>query len=433
MLESMRTITLNEKQRRRCEIITRLIGNKISSSSEAGELLGLSSRQVRRIRQRYEAAGLETVIHGNLGRPSARRTPASLIEQLKELAGATGRYHDFNVSHLAELLVRDEGIRIPRSTLSRLLLAHHIRQPRRTKRVIKRLQRERKSAEGMMLQTDASPHDWLEGRGSEMDLLGAIDDATGKVVYAQFRPSEDQLGYLLMLRTVALTYGLPHILYHDRHTILRSPKQATLEDELAGRRPQSQIQRIMAQLGITSIPALSPQAKGRIERLWQTFQDRLRKEMRLAGIDSRERANSFLETFIPAYNRRFAKPPRDPQSAWRPLLPELDLDRLFSTATERKVKADHTISYRGLTLQILPAKDQPCLVACKVMVHVTPENTLLLYHQETKLTHTCLDQATTAAATPLLTKAKAAAAAQLPKPPDPKARRRRNAYLFGNY
>lgn len=257
------------------------------------------------------------------------------------MAGPTGRYHDFNVSHLAELLARDEGIKIPRSTLSRLLIAHHIRPRQSTKTKVKRMQRERKSAEGMMLQTDGSPHDWLEGRAPEMDLLGAIDDATGKVVYAHFRPSEDQIGYLLMLRNVALRYGLPHILYHDRHTILRSPKQATLEDELAGRKPQSQIQRIIEHLGITSIPALSPQAKGRIERLWQTFQDRLRKEMRLAGIDSLEQANRFLETFIPAYNQRFAKPARDPQSAWRPLPPELDLDRLFSTATERKVKVLH--------------------------------------------------------------------------------------------
>jgi transposase len=123
MLESMRTITLNEKQRRRCEIITRLIANKISNN-EAGELLGRSSRQVRRIRQRYEADGLATVVHGNHGRSSPRRTQASIIERLRELAGAAGRYHDFNVSHLADVLVRDEGIQIPRSTLSRLLIAH---------------------------------------------------------------------------------------------------------------------------------------------------------------------------------------------------------------------------------------------------------------------------------------------------------------------
>jgi transposase len=425
----MRTITLNEKQRRRCEIVTRLIARKISST-EASELLGRSSRQVRRIRQRYEAEGLETLVHGNQGRPSLQRTEPALLERLRELAGHSGRYHDFNVSHLAELLARDEGIKIPRSTLSRLLIAHHIRQPRVTKAAVKRMQRERKSAEGMMLQTDASPHDWLEGRAPKMDLLGAIDDATGKVVYAHFRPSEDQIGYLLMLRTVALTYGLPHILYHDRHTILRSPKQATIEDELAGRQPQSQIQRIMKELVITSIAALSPQAKGRIERLWQTFQDRLIKEMRLAGIDSLAAANAFLKTYLPAYNQRFAKPPRDPQSAWRPLAPELDLDRIFSTAAERKVKADHTISFHGQALQILRTKDQPCLVACKVAVHVTPEGTLHLYHQHSKLAHRLLDHAPTA---PLLTKQKAPALPKTPKAPDPKARRRRNAYLFGNY
>ena len=145
---------MNEKQRRRCEIVTRLIANKITNR-EAGELLGLGSRQVRRIRQRYEADGLETVVHGNQDRPSPRRTEASIINRLRELAGPAGRYHDFNVSHLADLLARDEGIKIPRSTLSRLLIAHHIRQPRRTRAAVKRMQRERKSAEGMMLQTDA--------------------------------------------------------------------------------------------------------------------------------------------------------------------------------------------------------------------------------------------------------------------------------------
>jgi hypothetical protein len=152
--------------------------------------------------------------------------------------------------------------------------------------------------------------------------------------------------------------------------------------------------------------------------------------MRLAGIDSLEQANLFLETFIPAYNQRFAKPPRDPQTAWRPLHPELDLDRLFSTATERKVKADHTISFRGLTLQILREKDQPCLVACKVMVHVTPESELHLYHQNTKLAYRHLDHAAT---TPLLAQPPTPVSPKTPKPPDPKARRRRNAYLFGNY
>ena len=128
----MGTITLNEKQRRRCEIITRVIANKISSS-EASELLGVTDRQVRRIRERYEALGLETLVHANQGRPSPRRTQPALIDQLRELARPTGRYYDFNVSHLTELLARDEDIKIPRSTLSRLLITHHIRPPRRAK------------------------------------------------------------------------------------------------------------------------------------------------------------------------------------------------------------------------------------------------------------------------------------------------------------
>jgi transposase len=174
---------------------------------------------VRRIRHRYEAEGLETLVHGNQGRPSPRRPQPALIEQLRELAEPTGRYYDFNVSHLAELLARDEGIKIPRPTLSRLLITHHIRPPRRTKTPVKRMQRARKSAEGMMLQTDASPHDWLEGRAPAMDLLGAMDDATGKVVHARFRPSEDQIGYLLMLRTSPSQTGGPAF----RSTDLKMP------------------------------------------------------------------------------------------------------------------------------------------------------------------------------------------------------------------
>lgn len=160
----MGTITLNEKQRRRCEIITRLIANKISSS-EASELLGVTERQVRRIRRRYEADGLETIVHGNQGRLSPRCTKPAVIERLRELAGPTGRYHDFNVSHLSPRR------RSPARSLHAFPTAYYPPHspPRTTRTVVKRMQRERKSAEGLMLQTDASPHDWLEGRAPKMD------------------------------------------------------------------------------------------------------------------------------------------------------------------------------------------------------------------------------------------------------------------------
>ncbi|HVQ36737.1 MAG TPA: helix-turn-helix domain-containing protein [Pyrinomonadaceae bacterium] len=155
----MGTITLNEKQRRRCEIITRLIAKKISNN-EASELLDRSRRQMRRMRQRYEAQGLETLIHGNQGRPSPRRTQPALIEQLRELAGPTGRYHDFNVSHLAEMLARDDQDS-PIHTVTPAHYSSHSPAPT-CQAAVKRMQRERKSAEGLMLQTDASPHDWLD-------------------------------------------------------------------------------------------------------------------------------------------------------------------------------------------------------------------------------------------------------------------------------
>ena len=141
-------------------------------------------------------------------------------------------------------------------------------------------------------------------------MIGAIDDATGQVLFLLFRPTEDQVGYILLLRAIAYEYGLPMSIYHDRHTILRSPKQPTLDDELAGQPPMSQVQRMMAELGIESITAHSPQAKGRIERLWGILQDRLTKELRLAGVTTLEDANAFLPAFLVRYNARFAQPAR---------------------------------------------------------------------------------------------------------------------------
>ncbi len=171
-----------------------------------------------------------------------------------------------------------------------------------------------------MLQIDGSPHDWLEGRAPQMALIEAIDDATSKIICACFRPSEDQHGYLVMLRSIARRYGLSRLLYHDRHTILRSPKEMTLADELAGRRRQSQVQRVIRELGIESIAALSPQAKGRIE-----YQ--------------------------------------------------------FSTCEARKVRRDHTIASHGETLQILLSRDEPSVSGKWVSVHVTPEGSTYLYDE----------------------------------------------------
>ncbi len=359
-------------------------------------------------------------------RPRNRTDPA-IVERLAVLCGAGGKYHDFNVSHLCDLLARDEDIRLPRSTLSRLLRAAGVRAPRPARAEVKRMRRERKSAEGMMLQIDATPFDWLEGRAPRMALAAAIDDATSRVVYGSFRPSEDQAGYLLMLRAVATTYGLPRLLYHDRHTILRSPKEPTLEEESAGRRPASQFQRVAAALGIRSIAALPPQAKGRVERLWRTLQDRLTKGLRLASINTLEAANAFLPAFLTGYNVRFAQPARDPQGAWRALAAQTDLHYYFSTCETRQVRRDHIIAWLGRTLQLVPGQDEPTLSAKSVEAHVSPEGEVVVYHEGRRLPHR---EAASQAAAPT---PQARRRHSLPPSgaPDAQAEARRRGWLYG--
>jgi len=279
----------------------------------------------------------------------------------------------------------------------------------------------------MLLQIDSSPFAWLEARGAKADLIGAIDDATGKVLFLHFRPSEDQVGYLLLLRSIAQRYGLPMSIYHDRHTILRSPKQPTLEEQLAGQPPMSQVQRVMAELGIESIAAYSPQAKGRIERLWGTLQDRLTKELRLAGISDLEQANAFLPGFSERYNVRFAQEPQDPQPAWVPLPADLDLPYYFAVRETRTVRADHCIRFAGQLLQLLPDPKAPSLVAQTVTVHVVPEGEIYVYYGKRRICHQPLGAPQAKPVPPT----DAALPTAQPSPPKRSAKQR--AWLFGQH
>lgn len=374
----MRNITLNPTQQRQVDILTRLSAGSIDVPS-AAQLLRRSPRHIRRLRTRFQQQGMEAVLHGNQGRLPANRIDPAIRAQICDLAGPAGKYHDFNICHLHDRLQQDEQIAIGRSTLDRLLRQQGLRQAA-PQPAVHRRRRTRRPAEGMLVQMDGSPHAWLEERGPRLTLHCAVDDATGKVLGGIFRPTEDQIGYLLLLRTIAEHYGLPVALYHDRHTILRSPQPLTLDDELAGLQPMSQMQRVMSELGIVSIAAHSPQAKGRIERLFGTFQDRLRKEMRLAGIDTSEQANAFLHRFIPSYNLLFAQAPQDPTPAWIPLPADLDRNYHFALRETRTVRADHCIRWRGQTLQLLPGRRDLSLARQTVTVHTVPEGEIFVYH-----------------------------------------------------
>ena len=217
---------MNDTQQRKAEILTRLLTGRLTGPEAAG-LLDISARHLRRVRATFEANGIAALVHANTGKPPPHQTNPQVVAQIVALAQQGGPYHGFNVSHLRDLLLERHDIVIGRSTLSRLLLQTGVRrQDKRPKQTRRYERRERKSAEGVLLQMDGSPHDWLEGRGPRLCLMDSIDDATGKAVYLCFHPTESQEAYLLMLRGIAVEYGLPMSVYHDKHTILRSPKQA---------------------------------------------------------------------------------------------------------------------------------------------------------------------------------------------------------------
>jgi len=291
---------------------------------------------------------------------------------------------------MQDVLAEHEDMRIGRSTLDRILKETQLRRSKR-KQPLKRRRRERKSAEGMLLQIDGSTHRWLEERGPKMCLIGAVDDATGKVLYLRFRPTEDQIGYLMLLQEIACRWGLPMAYYHDRHTILLSPKKATIDDELAGRKPMSQLQSVLDELGVESIAAHSPQAKGRIERLWGTLQDRLIKDLRLAGITTMEQANAALPVLIETYNNRFAKPAKDPAPVWVPLPENLDLNYYFSTREERVVLNDHTVAWYGKTLQLATGPLRANMAGRGVTVHTNAHGDIFCYYQKRSLTLKVID------------------------------------------
>ena len=387
----MGTITLSDKQQRRAEILSRAASNQLTRQ-QAAQLLGITDRQVRRLLARYQEVGLKSVVHANTGRTPVNKTSAALRDKLATLAGKDGAYHDFNTCHLQELLAEREQLCIGRSTLDRLLKEAGVRKRKRGRPRRLFHHRERVGREGDMLLTDASLHDWLEGRdprhkdkNRKLSLIGAVDDATSGIAHLRFWPTECQAGYICMAREVTSRFGVPQSFYHDRHTILCSPKEPTIEDELAGREPKSQFQAILSQLGAQAIQAMTPQAKGRIERMWQTLQDRLIKEMRLSGIKTLEEANAFLPGFIERYNARFGVASRDPNPAW--VKPEAALDQAyyFAAKEERVVRADHTLSWRGKTILLQRKKGERSLAGARVQVHTTPEGERFVYSGKEQL------------------------------------------------
>ncbi len=313
-------------------------------AQRAAELLGISKRQFRRLVAAYRQRGIAALAHGNRGRVSTNRISEQVRQEILRLAKET--YRDYNDCHFTEELAeRSEPILVSRSTLRRTRRSAGQGSPRKRRAPEYRGRRERYPQAGMMLQTDGSRHDWLEGRGPWLTLVGMIDDANNEVPGAVFREEEDAAGYFLVLEQVCRSKGLPQSIYADQHTIFQSPSQPTVEQELYGELPRTQFGRLVDELGIQLIAARSPQAKGRIERLWGTLQDRLVKELRKAGANDLHSANRVLAAYLPKFNTRFQVEAAQPGSAYVPWPPERDPAGYFCFKYTRIVTNDNTLPF----------------------------------------------------------------------------------------
>lgn len=343
---------MSQRQWKRLDAVER-IGQGVLTVREAAEVLGVSARQVRRLRRAVAQRGAKAVVHGNTGRAPQHRVAEAVRERIVELRRR--KYAGFNDQHFTEKLCEVEGVTISRASVQRLLRAAGIGPPRRRPPKHRR-RRDRKPQAGLMILWDGSRHEWLEQRGPMLCLMGAIDDATGELLPgAHFVDQECAAGYLRVLKAIAEEKGLPWSAYMDRHgSLKRNDGHWTLAEELRGVQDPTQVGRALQALEIEVIFALSPQAKGRVERLWGTLQDRLVSELRLAGATTAEEATAVLQAFRPEHNRRFAISPADATPAWRAVRRGTDLARLCSFHYEATVLPDNTVRLAGMVIDVPP-------------------------------------------------------------------------------
>ena len=375
------TITLNTTQQKRAQVLGWLEGSRLTAE-EAATVLGLSRRQVLRLKAAYRTEGVRAVIHGNSGRRPAHAVPDDARTSIVALARSE-EYRGYNHTHLCEELAESRGIMLSRRTLARILRAAGMRSPRRRRPSRHRARRERARQRGLLVQVDASDHDWLEGRGPRLTLVGAIDDATGELLAAHFATHESSIAYLQLLRDSVRAHGAPAAWYSDRHScFVRNDKEPwTLAEQFAGRREPTQVARALEELGVELILAHSPQAKGRIERCWGTLQDRLVKALRRAGASTMDEANVVMASHVVRHNARFSVAAADPVDAHRRLSRRLDLDGVCSMHYVRTVTNDNTVRLDERLIQIPPGPRRRSYARCRVELQERIDGELVVMHQ----------------------------------------------------
>ena len=365
--EECERIEMNRNERDRLKVLHGVMQGE-RSQKEAARLLRLTTRQVRRLVRRLEAAGDQGLIHRLRGRPSNRHLPAELRQ--KVLAEYQRCYHDFGPTLASEKLA-EQGVQVSPDTLRGWLIAAGL-WARRRQRDKHRQRRPRRECFGELVQMDTSIHDWLEGRGESMVLIAMIDDATGRVE-AGFYPGETLPSHFDLLGHYLRKHGRPLAIYADRDSIFEAHSKG--RPDYSG---QTQFGRALEELGIERITAYSPQAKGRVERFFGTAQDRFVKELRLAGVTSRDQANRLLRRkLLPEFNRRFTVAAAKRRNAHRDLGSEHCLPAILSTQTVRTVDNDYTVQFRNRCFQLHPPA-HPGLRRGKVIVEERVDGSLAI-------------------------------------------------------
>lgn len=341
-------IAMTEKELARYEIIENLINGKMDGT-EASKQIGLSTRQTKRLKASVKKDGAKGVIHKNRGKPSNRRIDGRIIKKTKKLLRE--KYPDFGPTFAGEKLEELHGIKMSKETLRTIMINEKLWKPKERRQSKNRHEwRARKDNYGEMEQFDGSYHRWLEDRAEEMCLLASIDDATGKITHAKFDHNEGVKAVSNFWLEYFGKNGLPNKIYLDKFSTYKiNHKNAVDNSEM-----MTQFQRMMNQVGVELITAHSPEAKGRIERLFETLQDRMVKEMRLAGIKTVDEASEFLKTYIPKFNEKFAVVPNKKADLHKKASEELKekLPQIFSIQNTRKVNNDYTVMFKNSYYQL---------------------------------------------------------------------------------
>jgi transposase len=375
-------IKMSRKQLNKLDILSKA-NDGFVTVKEASEALGLSERQVKRLKKKVRKEGADGVIHGNTGRVPATKMPAATEAEILRLYSLQ-EHSRCNFSHFTEILEREYGIKTSYASVCRILKSNGFKSPKTKRRKKQHRRRKRREQAGLLLQMDATPYEWFRGDKRRYALHGSIDDATGQVTGLYMTDNECLHGYFEIFRRTVSNFGVPVSGYADRHTIFQSPNAKKHEIDASVPVGDTQLGRCLKELGVTLIAARSPQAKGRVERLWGTLQSRLPVEFAMKGITTVGEANAFLEMYIYEFNSNFAVEPQNTQNAFRKLDPVENIDHILCVKEKRVVDAGGVFSYGGKSFKVnaenfpLPSKAKiDVMVGARIGVMAAYKNNVM--------------------------------------------------------